>query len=147
MANNDPLNKAIEGKVMASAGDCRLAGWTFKVWAADVYGAIHPLARRMVSTVARLITKQRPLADEDVVASGQLVWRGLSAAVVSRATSHHLRHAVALSAALVAEPVEDILGNSNASPDVSGMSDNTLEARGDNSLGQAGGEAARKSVV
>ena len=49
---------------------------------------------------------------------------------------------MALSAALVAEPVEDILGNSNAAPDVSGMSDNTLEARGDNSLGQAGGEAA-----
>ena len=70
------------------------------------------------------------------------MWRGLSAAVVSRAASHHLRHAVALSAASVAEPVEDILGNSNASPDVSGMSDNTLVAGGDISLVLARGEAA-----
>ena len=62
--------------------------------------------------------------------------------MVSQAASHHLRHELALSAASVAEPVEDILGNSSASPDVRGMSDNTLEARGDISLGQAGGEAA-----
>ena len=103
---------------------------------------IHPLTRRMVSTLSRLITKQRALADEDVVSPGQLVWRGLSAAVVSQAASHHLRHAVALSAPSAAEPVEDILGNSNASPDVSGMSDTTLEAEGDISLGQAGGKAA-----
>ena len=29
--NNDPLDKALVVKVRASAGDCRLAGWTFKV--------------------------------------------------------------------------------------------------------------------
>ena len=96
VSNNDPLDKALKAKVMASAGDCRLAGWTFKVWAADVYGAIYPLARRMVSTLSGVLAKQRPLADLDFVPPRQLVWRGLSAAVVSRAASRHLRHAVAL---------------------------------------------------
>ena len=112
------------------------------MWAADVYGAIHPLARRMVSTLARALVKQRPLADVDSVSPGQLVWRALSGAVVLRAANHHLRHAVALSAVSVAEPVEDTLGNSYALPGVNDMSDNTEEAEGDIAAEQADGKAA-----
>ena len=145
VSNNDPLDKALEAKVMASAGDCRLAGWTFKVWAADVYGAIHPLARRMVSTLSGVLAKQRPLADLDFVPPRQLVWRGLSAAVVSRAASHHLRHAVALSAASVAEPVEDILGINNALPGVSGVFSNSAGAESDMDMVQGHGAAAGES--
>ena len=128
---NDPLDKAIEVKVMASAGDCRLAGWTFKVWAADVYGAVHPLARRMINVLSRLVAKQRPLEEKDGTPFGNMVWRAVSAAVISRAASHHLRHSVALSAASVAEPAEDILGISQALPDVSDMLVNNVEAEGD----------------
>jgi len=113
----DPLDKVVADKVTTSAAICKREGWAFRPWAADVYGAVHPVARLMVSKVARLVNQQRPLAQCGSSPPGHLVWRAVSAAVIARAASQHLRHALALSPLSWSSVSEsDALGDSSVMP-------------------------------
>ena len=90
----DPLDGAVTRKVTNQKAMCQQQGWMFRVWATDVYGAMHPTARRMVARLAGLIESRCVTA---VPGQGrQRVWRSISAAVVARAASQLVRYAAVL---------------------------------------------------
>ena len=104
----DPLDGAVNRKVANQKAMCQQQGWSFRVWAADVYGAMHPTARRMVTRLAGLIESRYATA---VPGQGrQRVWRSISAAVVARAASQLVRHAVALENRVSSSKPDAVMG-------------------------------------
>ena len=87
----DTLDVVVQRKNAAAKTKCNRQGWTFQPFAADVYGALHPNARRLISRLAGIL--QRSATDANLSLH---VWMSLSAAVVSRAAGQLARHSAFL---------------------------------------------------
>ena len=105
----DPLDAVVEAKLAHHKPICARMGWTAAVFAADVYGAMHPHAQQLMAKLALRVASRGYLGDfrRDYSA----VWGSITAAIVSRAASQLLQHALRDD-----EPefVDEVLGTSPA---------------------------------
>jgi hypothetical protein len=88
----DPLDAVVEGKMAHHKPICAEMGWLVAIFAADVYGAMHPYAQQLMAKLALRVAAKGYLGDfkRDYSAA----WSSISAAIVSRAASQLLRHAL-----------------------------------------------------
>lgn len=86
----DPLDAVVSRKVAAGKAICQLEGWIYRVFGADVYGAMHPLARTLMTKLAGIIKSK---CGDVLPNARQQVWRSVSAAILSRAAGQLARHA------------------------------------------------------
>ena len=87
-----PPPPAHYGKMAHHKPICAELGWLVAVFAADVYGAMHPYAQQLMAKLALRVASRGYLGDFKRDYSA--VWAAISAAIVSRAASQHLRHAL-----------------------------------------------------
>ena len=80
----------METKFDAYLHVCSDEGWTYKVWAADIYGGLHPQTRQLISQLIKPLaaTNRHGTAAE----AGANVWMATSTAVMLRAGSQLARH-------------------------------------------------------
>ena len=77
------LDHAAARKVTKYSVPCRAAGWDFRPFAADAYGATRADARELVRDIIKLSTARGKIYPDSL--SGNQVWGAISAAAVSRA--------------------------------------------------------------
>ena len=106
----DPLDAVVDAKLAHHKPICATLGWLVAVFAADVYGAMHPLAQQLAAKLALRVASRGFMGDfrRDYSA----VWGAISAAIVSRAATQLLRHA--LPADDESEFFDEVLGTSPA---------------------------------
>lgn len=104
----DPLDAVVQRKVAAGKRMCQRQGWTYRVWAADVYGCMHPDARKIILKLAGMVERKCPTHGEGQ--QRQQVWRSVSAAVISRAAGQLARHAAVISPPRALSEGADTLG-------------------------------------
>ena len=64
------------------------------MWAADVYGALHPITRQLTAKLAGMVELNCPSGREGE--QRQRVWKSASAAIISRAAGQLARHSAML---------------------------------------------------
>ena len=77
------LDLACAAKVRRYRTACERDGWSFQPFAADVFGALHPTARRIVEVVISKYERQHP--PSPLFPFATFVWRAPSTASVLRA--------------------------------------------------------------
>ena len=70
--------------------ECQEEGWQYRVWAADLWGGMHPEARATTQKLIKALQRAGRFEDDDTVAT--MVWRAVTTAVLLRAASHIARH-------------------------------------------------------
>ena len=112
------MDAAVSRKIIKYRGICEKAGWTFEPFVCDTYGAMTQNAR---TTLSLAVKKLKPEDRYYESTSGYAaVWRGVSAAIVSRAAEQYLR---AMEHYLVETPAADY-------SDLCNSGSNTLSSTG-----------------
>ena len=112
------MDAAVSRKIIKYRGICEKAGWTFESFVCDTYCAMTQNAR---TTLSLAVKKLKPEDRYYESTSGYAaVWRGVSAAIVSRAAEQYLR---AMEHYLVETPAADY-------SDLCNSGSNTLSSTG-----------------
>ena len=127
------LDKACEKKVRHYRQACEQDGWLFQPFAVDVFGAIHPTARKVAEAIIRQFEVKHPKCKQYPFPT--FVWRAITAASVMRAATllqllnspHSKRRALLASSSTeqgtVSDATNDLcMGSSFPLPSASGPS-------------------------
>ena len=86
------LDKACEKKVRHYRQACEQDGWLFQPFAVDVFGAIHPTARKVAEAIIRQFEVKHPKCKQYPFPT--FVWRAITAASVMRAATQTMAAAL-----------------------------------------------------
>ena len=86
----DPLDRALGHKDQRYKAACSAEGWSYRVWAADTMGALHPEALTITKKVIKLLTQTERYSDDSNC--GAKVWVAVTTAATLRTASQLARY-------------------------------------------------------